>query len=625
MILRLISFLVFTMFSSFAYGKMPENAIKCLGDWECPNGWFCYHEDEDYYCKQLCLEPKTKSGEICEGITPACFESQTGHDSYCGCVDDSCPSGMICKGTKCVPCPKGYVDYDNSSCNCPPGRAANGKGSCGICGPHQNCHCPDKKVTNGEGNCVTCVSGDDCGDYGFKCINPGKFDSSCGRLVCEEGEYIKGNECVNCPEGCGACENEKVCTKGAPGYFIIDGKPYNCPVGLGEGCAECSGFAAKVCDKCKIGFEKNENNYCVRIQCPDDSFLVGDSCVKCSDLVPNCHFCDSETQCKVCNLPGYQLSVDKQCVCHDGYHLAQDGVSCEIDKCDFGKFHNGNGCANCIEGCNVCQDQFQCMLCDEYNGYQLVNNICQKVFCPVGTYRSGIDCPSCSSAMPNCTECSENGKICNSCMIGFKLKEDNSGCEPIVCKDNEYLLGNDCLSCSEKYSFCSRCNQFECLECDKFYINKIDHCELQTCLPKHYLSEETLGCELCPVGTNPSADLRSCEPIVCPDGQYLFEDSCVDCHESCATCSSSADCDTCKPGLGRYEDSDYCEVCKLGYYLEDEVCYTCDTSIPGCEECSSDGKVCMDCGKYKISVLNKCIIDDKPKKSKAKQKKEDNK
>lgn len=86
----------------------------------------------------------------------------------------------------------------------------------------------------------------------------------------------------------------------------------------------------------------------------------------------------------------------------------------------------------------------------------------------------------------------------------------------------------------------------------------------------------------------------------CGDGFYLRDGTCVACHASCATCSDSTYCNTCKTGYFNATNADYrtCVSCSTGCIscTSASSCTTCATryrlSASACVACSAN---CLQC------------------------------
>lgn len=583
--------------------EMDEEGLECKSNASCEIGWQCRQVNLDQWkCVKLCQKPEDSDGNLCDKIHPECFISDEGHSSYCGCIEGSCNTGSICVGTKCIPCPKGYTHVDGQSCNCPPGTASNGKEGCLACQKGQNCSCKNNFISNGQGDCVECNTVEDCGDFGKKCLFPGQLNSQCIDLECEKGEYIVGNHCEKCPDGCETCQGINLCKSCAAGHYLAGGKCISCAKKFGIGCGKCSIQSSK-CEVCKLGYIKNKKDFCVPITCLNDEFLSGDICTKCSRSLKNCLSCSNEEECTKCTSPRMVLNSNKKCICPLGWKFTKNKNDCEKIPCKKGEFHTGSGCAPCPEECTDCSSTELCYACNNDNGFILSENKCTKIQCNFGEYRNKISCLKCSDKINDCISCSEDGNKCLECKTGFRI--ENGKCLPIICEKDEFLKGNSCLKCAQKFEHCASCNEGMCLTCEKLHELKNGTCQYKKCTGNTFLNKISDSCEECPIGTKSNGS--DCEKIICPQGQYLDGNDCKKCNESCLTCSNKSFCDTCPEGKGIY-DKGFCSNRKIGYFYKQHHYIPCNQKIPGCTECTNDGSICLDCGRYKMDILQKCIV-----------------
>lgn len=575
-------------------------AEGCLVSQDCQAGEIC----QNAKCVKLCNGNVTLGGTVCDGETPECYESADGLSGYCGCREGSCAPGSVCSGTKCAVCPRGYENYQDQNCRCPAGYASDGKGGCAVCGERQDCNCPASFVTNGKGTCVACVESDDCGESGNKCVNGGTLDAKCVDLKCSERTYMKGNACLPCSEGCLTCKDGNACLQCDATYYA-DGKACkSCEKRFGEGCGVCH-VDSWQCEECQLGYVKQADGKCKKVVCRADEYVAGDQCVKCSDMIEHCYKCTDEPICQICSGEG-RVVQDGLCVCDEAWEENEKGA-CVKKKCETGFYNNGAKCVRCPKGCFECMDEYQCLYCNDADGYTGENGLCRKVKCSSGQYRNGVSCRECGEKIANCAECSELGTTCKRCDTGFKLSEDSAGCLPIQCDAGFYLDGNDCKPCADKFPNCAACTADGCSDCAKYYEISGNYCVPKVCKgAKEYLDLDSGKCEVCSVGFE--AVENGCMPKFCPEGQYLNGDDCAPCPENCRRCENGESCRICDNGFGLKDGGKQCVECGDGYFLKGTRCVRCEETLPYCKECTSDGTVCLDCGNARMTVLRKCIL-----------------
>ena len=222
------------------------------------------------------------------------------------------------------------------------------------------------------------------------------------------------NQCLECPtaDGCIEC-GDNVCQTCSPGYFVQDGRCYQCDA-FQHGCLECeSSSTCKVCSK-ELGYIFDpELKQCI---------------------------CDTNE--------GFTWNAEKrQCECAQGtHHLAYtDDLK--------GIYNFEKSCARCIElfaVCHQCQSSpvyqqgsrkfyeaitfkdnfFKCTQC--YDGFAYSNDFQNCFPC------HGIHDPACSRCSPD-------------------------RCEQ--CEDGYLLINGRCVLCAAKYENCWRCNEARCTQC----------------------------------------------------------------------------------------------------------------------------------------------------------------
>ena len=579
--------------------------MSCSSKKDCPLGMFC---SAAHRCETYCRENVTFDGQKCEGTTPECFARPDLGKAFCGCVDGSCAEGMYCRNKKCVPCPKGRLSVKGQSCGCSPGSAASGKGYCRPCGKGQNCNCPKGKKTNGEGDCVTCITSDDCGKSGVFCQDAGTLTAACVPLVCRKGTYMQGNDCLSCPEGCGVCPFGQRCTECLRGYFMEESGCQSCAAKFGEGCGHCF-ISSERCEECALGYSMRADGSCQKIQCPEGTFLDGEECVRCTDTMPYCSKCTDAKTCLACSGEGVFWNKGV-CDCKKGYTKNAETGECDPIECPYGQYYdiNQEKCAPCssvLRGCLECSSEKKCEICDWENNYLMRgDNTCAKMRCEYDSFPQSGQCKKCSSVLPGCLRCSSDGRICVKCAEGMRLRKRK--CEPIICGEGTYRVGSKCFSCRDKFPGCESCDEKACNTCEKGYEKVEGGCRDKFCDPALglFMNRVTGECDKCPYGYKSNG--IQCEPIICSVGTYLERYECKQCPEHCVHCGNGGVCNFCDQGYGFIGNKRDCEICPFGSFLRNSKCVLCSDEIKHCVECSSDGKLCYDCGEHKKTVLNKC-------------------
>ena len=162
-----------------------------------------------------------------------------------------------------------------------------------------------------------------------------------------------------------------------------------------------------------------------------------------------------------------------------------------------------------------------------------------------------------------------NGE-CLACQTNSRFDYIENKC---VC-DEGFFYDAGASQCSQCSEDCAKCESFDvCIECYEFYVIE--------------LGEEDSG--------------AYCVPDSCQDGMYfdLTAKKCVDCHESCQTCS---------------EDGSKCETCPKSYELGETICLQCRKSQTTVgDECVDCGAGCLECDNpatCNVCEANAILVND---------------
>lgn len=521
------------------------------------------------------------------------------------CAAVSCPAGKVCNGGECV------ADCRESRIPCTDGMIC--QSATGLCAPtcSSTADCQPAELCK-DGACVKLcdngrtIDGNECRGETPECFETADGKSAyCG---CREGSCAQGNVCIGtkcrpCPRGYEDF-NDQNCR--CPAGYASDGNSCkSCEARFGTGCGVCSADG-KQCDECQLGYIKQSDGSCKKIVCAADEYLAGEECAKCADVLQDCQACSDGKTCTLCAGEGTEL-VNGKCECALMWFRGADG-KCVKHLCPEGLFNDGTACRPCPDGCIACETAGKCDVCNEALGFKSDGSGgCVKVECPVGFYRDILTCKPCSDVFPDCAKCSELGTACEQCVTGTLLSKAGDRCLPISCRRSEYLDGNDCKSCFDKFPYCAACDKNGCQMCEKYYVlSSGGECYPLVCRADEYLNMESGQCERCPVGFTP--DKTVCLPKFCPEGQYLDGDDCKPCSPNCRRCGKDGACRICEGGFGLKEGSKQCEECGDGFFLKGTRCLRCDEAIPYCKECTSDGSACLDCGEARMTVLRKCVL-----------------
>ncbi|XP_032434237.1 extracellular matrix organizing protein FRAS1 isoform X1 [Xiphophorus hellerii] len=288
-----------------------------------------------------------------------------------------------------------------------------------------------------------------------------------------------------------------------------------------------------------------------------------------------------------------------------------------------GDMWNGTGCEFCA--CN--RGQVVCRKAE-----------CGHVGCPQESelvHLPGKCCPECSSLKPSCLY---EGKSFKN-----RARWTDGSCRECECHDTRvtcYLLS--CPTCPpgtlaaiKEGRCCPECQQAQChgdcLSC----LGTPDRCEscrdpkaflhLGRCLsvcPEGYTAEGRV-CAACPESCATCSsrwDCQSCNsqlPLLgpdrdqcldsCPAGSYQHDNAhCRRCHASCSECrgATQQDCVSCSDLAALLKDGVCVSECGAGYYDQESICYACSST---CASCFPDNPKCMSCPAGTALHHGKCV------------------
>ena len=407
-------------------------------------------------------------------------------------------------------------------------------------------------------------------------------------FYCYSGDYIEYFKCGDSSCGCDVYNNKPPnrtdCTPQSQNC-------YKCPTGyfhdhnLGSLCYKCLHSNCKCteadnCPECIAG-KYNVTNFC-QDTCPVN-------CINCSDA----------TYCGDCIHGKYGLSCESDCMntCDDG---SCDKMLGTCTRCPFGKYFetyntfNMPVCKDCPIRCAGCVDPNNCTLCDSVyywgttcqHGCTGCEGDCSRedgcsAGCQEGYYqefsaaKKGYECLKCQ---PTCRSC-DSWMTCQSCFSGF--------------------WGSRC-----HYS-CTGCSS----ECDT------NGCS-SGCISNYYrhLTQGGYQCSQCPdLGHLPVDDV-GCVPCSAISGGICIFDGCdgkdspiydevanvlkcgvLDCPETCLSCSSEEQCDSCQ--LNRWgKTCQYtCSGCKGDCFISDGCSGGCVEGLFQSYSNTKKGYECLEC------------------------------
>jgi proprotein convertase subtilisin/kexin type 5 len=387
-------------------------------------------------------------------------------------------------------------------------------------------------------DCIECEYGDP--NTCLKCRSDRYLKSNACIPCDKEGLYIYINcdvpECKECSSDCLKCESGTKCLECRPDMRLVwssDGQSNSC----------------EVCSDCDLNLPYDR-----------DCYLYQANKRNC---VSNCKLCSNHNQCKKCN---------------DGYFL-EDGGSC---------------CTKCPDNCALCIGDNFCTKCngvadstEDAGDYYLFGGYCIRQCAAFSTYVFPTDIANahtatystgmerCKACPPNCSTCSTDSLICDSCATGYFLLGTN--CAPNTIntigfsqlKLDGFSYACQVSNCAE-YLSCGKCTKCQ----NGFYVRKSDS---HACLTCDSNTQKVLGdyCyEVSDCGISnclQCGSANTCEDNRCASRFFrAAAGHCEACTTGCLVCDDQSSCCTCDTPTYKLQVSKCVLECHDGYYLSGE-------------------------------------------------------
>ena len=228
--------------------------------------------------------------------------------------------------------------------------------------------------------------------------------------TCNTSIYTIISEEENGLQKCGLCKdfyndkqfkifNEPDCLEIKPNGTFYLSEEFKILKRCDENCSDCDSY--EKCNKCKIGFKKDDSGHCELIPCHSD-----------------CEFCDENENCISCK--NDLLLQENNCVenCSQGYYKQENKQQKACLKCHKNCKICSNGPLGENENCNSCK-----------NDLLLQENNCVEN-CSQGYYKHE------NKQQKACLKCHKNCKTCSNGPL-----DENENCEQ--CESNFYLIDDD--------------------------------------------------------------------------------------------------------------------------------------------------------------------------------------
>ncbi|KAL4462387.1 hypothetical protein ABPG72_009214 [Tetrahymena utriculariae] len=326
-----------------------------------------------------------------------------------------------------------------------------------------------------------------------------------------------------------------------------------------------------------------------------------DQSQSCRILVPdiecitiqNCKLCTPIQKCTDCN-PNYALNSNTDC-----------------STCGSGKFFNSTSkpCGDCSANCKTCSSATSCSECD--SNYQLNSSKnCQACQLTNGQYYDSQQkiCGNCPS---NCQQCNSSSN-CSLCSSGYQVNSSKNGCQACLTNQGQYYdsSNNTCGQCSSQCLTCKDSPK-NCTACQTYYqlIASDNTCQACQINQGQYYDFSTKTCMTCFQNCLQCTSSTNCQ--LCKPGYSPNSNQCSPCNNSCLTCNgpNSNNCLSCNSGLYLYTSNSTCQqTCNTGggYFANQNTCSPCDQTCSTCNGSYSTQCITCTTGLYKFGGDNLC-------------------
>lgn len=589
----------------------PDDCLSCWGNMALNSGT-CTCLSNQYF--QL-------NSSSCENCNSNCLTC-SGSASNCS----SCTSSFSLKmnngvGTCCQS--NQIVDASNICQNC--------DAICQTCetSPKYCLSCYNNMILNQQNVCSCSqsqyydISTNSCLDCDKSCISCAGTSANCtscnnnyilllrnsqGRCCLSE-QFIDSNQiCQNCDPNCKTCEmisthcmscySNLVLQNGICSCFLNQYFDSGSCMDCDSRCNTCSGSATN-CSSCPDSLQLFVNTSTNQGMCCLSNQYI-DSNNQCQNCSRNCKTCMINPEnCLSCY--GNQVVHAGTCPCLTNEYWDSNGLVCR--SCD----HNCLTCSNTAANCSSCDSNIALMIknsigtCCLLTQYVDTNQICREC---------NSNCKTCETASTNCLSCNGN------------LHLQDGAC---TCLNNQYYDAGSCLDCSSQCGTClgsaSNCTSCSFSSNVLAVRNNVGTCCLSNqyadarnaCHKCDHRCKECTGpsnsdCISCEVGYLNISDV--CENSCLPHQYYdMSKGACIDCNDSCLTCSGETECLSCKGALLLKDGQCLGECPTLGFFSDKAAgkCISCHDSCLTCSTSSEKG--CLSCKKGYFLLQSECVLN----------------
>ncbi|XP_028271092.1 extracellular matrix organizing protein FRAS1 isoform X9 [Parambassis ranga] len=537
------------------------------------------------------------------------------------CQECTCHSDVaVCSSTRC---PNPQCDFQRGqrlripANSCCPECVSSSQGSCqseGVSYGHDSqwspspcsvCVCSRGSVSCSARACPPLTCPEDQSLFtptGECCPRCGRSGESCSwqGVTYRDGEEWKPSLCSRC-----VCSNGNVQCSVAECQQVACKPHENLVIQPGQCCPQCVSNPCLSAGKQYQHGEQWQKNACT-------------TCV-CDRGQSKCH----TNTCRPVTCDKGQTTVKRAGQCCDECAAAKGSCLYQGAVRYHGDMWNGTGC----EFCSCTRGQVLCQRAE-----------CGRVDCPQGSelvHLPGKCCPECSSVKPSCVhhgksyknlarwtdgscrecECVDAQvtcylKSCPTCPPGTLSVTQEGRCCPDC---HQAVCHADCVSCSGSLDHCDGCRDPRAV---------LHHGRCLSVCPAGYYAEgrQCAACQSSCATCSSSWDCQSCGsqlPLLsadssrclasCPPGSYQHDHTrCHRCHEACSECRGPGqqECVSCSDPAALLQDGACVPDCGAGFYSQEGVCYACDSS---CASCFPDNPKCMSCPPGTALHRGKCV------------------
>ncbi|KAL7719849.1 Serine-threonine protein kinase [Entamoeba marina] len=464
----------------------------------------------------------------------------------------------------CVECSEGYYLKDQTCNSC--------TSNCNYCNSNGCFQCEDTftLVSNGK-ECVDCSLSEN--------------DEACGRCSLTQYFNVTSLHCETCKTNCIRCSTYNNCLMCAVGYTLEDSDDLTSNIVELKHCEEGYSFAGK-CELCTGGY-----------------YLSGGECLSCGQ---SCDRCINETFCVECS--NHYYLTDNKCVSGDIDHCSRKNNVQGCLECSDGYYLSDHStCLECSSECSTCLNSTYCFRCADDYYFDSEEGVCTQMgdYCKVSDQYGCLECLYDQTNSALCTQKKVDypSIVCENQTFGYYLpvEEDEEG--NIIYQKECELCDVQCKICEYNSSWCTACNDGYSLEEDT---------EASELYEQIFGESSTIYKCVTKPDECSRTEMGYC--VECIDSYFLSGVVCIQCDESCGSCTSSSFCQTCNSEVDNSTgDSLYWRSSSLSSLTDEEkgLCFSVNDTFEsaGFDKCLSSITTtgCSSCEAGFYAVNGSCL------------------